>query len=248
MTRKLAPLALAYVLGFAGNAMADLGPFEITVTGTIDYVSDSLGLLDSSVHVGTNYVMTFNFSFGASPIPGVPGLAAYGLAPPAFSSTVTFGDYTISSNGTDSGSMTIWNNYAFSGRGVTDGFQLETVANTVVSTNPDATPLFNAQNSIDAFDSSGSVFSSTALPSLSVYNASNFQNPNSSNALDFISFLHPNETDFQDGAVVGGSYNSISALFLAPEPSSLAVVFVAVPIGLGFWWLRQKPSFSGRSA
>ena len=217
-TRRIGITMLGLALGAAGSARADL-TFEITVTGQIDYISDTLGLLDSSVQIGTPYEMTFIFSYNATPSPVAPGFESYSLATPVFSSIVTYGDYTITSTGNTSGSLGIWNNYIFSGRGVTDGFQIFTAQNTVVIANhPYAKPLFNAQNSVDAFDSSHSVFSSTRLPPVSVYNAANFQNTTSSNALDFISFLQPSATDYADGSFVGGSYSTISAQYIRVHP------------------------------
>ena len=228
-------VTMGLVIGTAGEAKADV-TFEITVTGQIDYISDTLGLLDSSVQIGTPYKMTFIFSYNATPIiTGQTGLAAYGFVP-QFSSQVTYGDYKMTSTGYLTGNMAVWNDYVFSGRGETDGFQIFSEQNSVVTTNPNAKPLFNTQNSVDAFGSSHSVFSSTQLPPLSVYNAVSFQNTTSSNTLDFVSFVHPSSTDYTDTSFVGGSYSTISAQYITPEPSTLVPVIIVSILGVVNAW------------
>ena len=97
-TRRISMTLLGLALGATSSARADLS-FEITVTGQIDYISDTLGLLDSSVQIGTTYEMRFTFSYNATPSPITRGFVGYSLATPVFSSVVTYGDYVITSTG-----------------------------------------------------------------------------------------------------------------------------------------------------
>ena len=216
--RKLSCCALAAVVLFlfSSNSKAELA-LEIIVSGTIDDIVNENNLFDSSVQVGINY--TYKFYFPMDP-------QRFGNDTPQFTSNyeasvqpaysiVQYGDYTFLDSNPNNLFLSIWNDTTFSGRGETDGFQLQSDSDVASSTNPSAKTLYSDQNSLDAFDSSHSTFSSTAIPSASVFTTANFQNQNSSNALDFISFVHlndnTNDPSFDNPAYVGGSYGSISA-------------------------------------